>query len=255
MTKALEVETLFVSYGKTPALWDINFSIPKGITLAIVGPNGAGKSTLLKAMLGIIPSISGSIRLLGLPLKAAKKKVAYVPQRSSVDWDFPATVRDVVLMGVYGKLGLFKWVTKKERKAADEALDKVGMLKFADRQISELSGGQQQRVFFARALIQEAEIYFMDEPFAGVDMATEKTLIDLLHQIKNEGKTVVVVHHDLATVKAHFDWVMLLNTCLIGCGEVRSELSDENIKRAYGRGAHLLEEAKKLSQNKSSGLK
>lgn len=252
--KAVEVQQLSVSYGKTPVLWDIQFSIPQGIRVGIIGPNGAGKSSLLKALMGVVKPLTGQIRLFGQPLKSVKKRIAYVPQRSAVDWDFPATVLDVVLMGTYGSLGLFRWAGKKEKQAALVALEKVGMSTFSHRQISELSGGQQQRVFFARALVQEADLYCMDEPFAGIDMATEKELAVLLNQLKNAGKTLLIVHHDLSSVQEYFDWVMLLNTCLIGCGETKQVYTTENVNRTYGRSAHLLSEAKKLAENKTSGI-
>lgn len=253
--KVVEVEQLSVSYGKTPALWDIHFSLPSALRVAIVGPNGAGKSTLLKALMGVIKPLTGQIFLFGQPLKSVKRRIAYVPQRSSIDWDFPATVLDVVLMGTYGQLGFFRWPTKKEKKAAFTALDQVGMTSFAQRQISELSGGQQQRVFFARALVQEADLYCMDEPFAGIDMATEKTLAILFSQLTEKGKTLLVVHHDLTSVAQYFDWVMLVNTCLISCGEISQVFTPENIQRTYGRSAHLLTEAKKLTENKTSGIR
>lgn len=252
--KAVEVHELSVSYGKTPVLWDLHFSLPEGIRVGVIGPNGAGKSSLLKALMGVVKPITGQVMIFGQPLSKVKRRIAYVPQRSSVDWDFPATVFDVVLMGTYGKLGLFRWPGKKERKASHEALEKVGMLAFADRQISELSGGQQQRVFFARALVQQADLYCMDEPFAGIDMATEKELASLLKELMQQGKTLIIVHHDLSTVTHYFDWVMLLNTCLIGCGETRKVFTPENIQRTYGRSAHLLVEAKKLTENSSSGM-
>lgn len=252
--KAVEVDQLSVSYGKTPVLWDIHFSIPTAVRVGIIGPNGAGKSSLLKALMGVVKPLTGQVRLFGEPLSAVKRRIAYVPQRSAIDWDFPATVLDVVLMGTYGKLGLFRWPGKKEKQAAFAALDKVGMTPFAQRQISELSGGQQQRVFFARALIQEADLYCMDEPFAGIDMATERALADLLNRLKEEGKTLLIVHHDLSSVTQYFDWVMLLNTCLIGCGETKKVFTPENIQRTYGQSAHLLAEAKKLTESKTSGI-
>ncbi len=251
---AIEVKELSVSYGKTPVLWDIHFSIPSGVRVCIVGPNGAGKSSLLKTLLGIVPSLSGEIKLLGNSLKEVKSKMAYIPQRSSIDWDFPATVLDVVLMGTYGRLGFFKWPGKAEKEAAFAALEKVGMAAFCNRQISELSGGQQQRVFFARALVHEAELYFMDEPFAGIDLATEKALAALLNELKEEGKTLLITHHDLSTVRDYYDWVMFLNTCLIAYGPTEKVFTLENIQRAYGQSAHLLTQAKKLTENRTSGF-
>ncbi len=251
---AVTVENLTVQYEKTPALWEIDFSIPAGMLVGVLGPNGAGKSTLIKALLGILKPISGSISFFGMPYKGMKKKIAYVPQRTSVDWDFPITVLDVVLMGRYGKLGLLKWVGKKDRIAAEKVLERVGMLPFAQRQIRELSGGQQQRVFLARALLQDADLYFMDEPFAGIDMATEKALVDLLADLKAEGKTLFIVHHDLTTVKNYFDWVILLNSCLIACGPVADVFHEDNLKKAYGTSAYLVTEAKKLARSKSTGV-
>lgn len=244
-TPALKVDYLSVNYDKTPILWDISFEIPSGKLVGIIGPNGAGKSTLLKALLGMVKSYSGKIEFFGKPLKKIKKNIAYVPQRTSVDWDFPITVLEVVMMGQYHQLGLFKWAGKKNKEKALKTLEKVGMAAFAKRQISELSGGQQQRVFIARALAQEADFYLMDEPFAGVDMATEKTLIELFEELKRQGKTLFIVHHDLNTVEQYFDTIILLNTCLIAYGPTAKEFTAENIKRTYGKSSLLLEEAKK----------
>lgn len=252
--EAVTVENLSVHYDKTPVLWEINFTIPPGQLVGIIGPNGAGKSSLLKALLGVIKPLSGSVSYFGAPLKQSKKKIAYVPQRTSVDWNFPINVLDVVLMGRFGKLGLFKWVKKADREAAKETLERVGMLPFADRQISELSGGQQQRIFLARALLQDADIYFMDEPFAGIDMATEKALVALMSSLKSEGKTLFIVHHDLTTVKSYFDWVLLLNSCLIDCGPVEEVFHEENLKRTFGSSSYLLTEAKKLAKSKTTGI-
>jgi len=237
--KAVKVEKLNVNYDRTPALWDIDFEIPQHQLVGIVGPNGAGKSTLLKALLGSVKTKSGSVLLFEKPYKAVRKRVAYVPQRSSVDWHFPISVLDVVVMGRYGKLGLLKWVGKEDRIAAEKALERVGMLCFANRQISELSGGQQQRVFLARALLQQADLYLMDEPFAGVDMATEKAVIELLISLKSEGKTMLIVHHDLTTVKSYFDWLILLNGHLISCGPVDEVFTEQNLNKAYGHAAFL----------------
>lgn len=239
MNCAVKVEKLNVNYDQTPAIWGIDFEIPERKLVGIVGPNGAGKSTLLKALLGTLKQESGSVLLFGKPYKMVRKRVAYVPQRTTVDWHFPINVLDVVVMGRYGKLGPLKWVGKEDRRAAEKALDRLGMLPFAHRQISELSGGQQQRVFLARALLQEAELYFMDEPFAGVDMATEKAVIELLISLKAEGKTMLIVHHDLTTVKSYFDWLILLNGCLIGCGPVDEVFTQQNLQKAYGHSAFL----------------
>jgi manganese/zinc/iron transport system ATP- binding protein len=251
---ALSVEQLTVNYDKTPVLWDINFEIPRGKLVGIIGPNGAGKSTLLKSLLGMACPLSGKVEFFGAPFKKMRRKVAYVPQRSSVDWDFPITAFDVVLMGRFGKLGLLKWPTAADRASATRALEMVGMLPFADRQISQLSGGQQQRLFIARALVQDAEIYLMDEPFAGVDMATEQAIIVLLDALRERGKTLFVVHHDLSSVDSYFDWVIILNTCLIACGPVEEVFHAENIARAFGKGSLLLSEAAKLTQSKTLGM-
>ncbi len=252
---AIKIEQLSVNYDKTPVLWDINCEIPEGVLAGIIGPNGAGKSTLLKSLLGLTEPLSGRIEFFGQPYKKVRQRIAYVPQRSSVDWDFPITAFEVVLMGRYGKLGLLRWARSADKEAARRALDLVGMLPFADRQISKLSGGQQQRLFIARALLQDAEIYLMDEPFAGVDMATEKAIIALMDKLKTQGKTLLVVHHDLSTVDNYFDWIIMLNTCLIVSGPVSEVYLPENVIRTYGRSSALLEEAAKLTQNKTSGLK
>jgi manganese/zinc/iron transport system ATP- binding protein len=252
---AIQIEQLSVNYDKTLVLWDVHCTIPEGKLVGIIGPNGAGKSTLLKSLLGMTRSLSGRIEIFGQPYKKVRHKVAYVPQRSSVDWDFPITAFEVVLMGRYGKLGLLKWPKAADKEAARHALNIVGMLPFVDRQISQLSGGQQQRLFIARALLQDADLYLMDEPFAGVDMATEKTIIALMDKLKVQGKTLLVVHHDLTTVDSYFDWVIMLNTCLIASGPVSEVFNTDNIMRTYGRSSTLLDEAAKLTQNKTSGMK
>jgi manganese/zinc/iron transport system ATP- binding protein len=251
---AIKIEQLSVNYDKTLVLWDIHCKIPEGKLVGIIGPNGAGKSTLLKSLLGMTRPLSGRIEFFGQPYKKVRHKVAYVPQRSSVDWDFPITAFEVVLMGRYGKLGLLKWPKAADKEAAWRALDIVGMLAFADRQISQLSGGQQQRLFIARALLQDADLYLMDEPFAGVDMATEKAIIALMDKLKVQGKTLLVVHHDLTTIDSYFDWVVMLNTCLIACGPVSEVFHTDNIMRTFGRSSALLDEAAKLTQNKTSGI-
>ena len=239
-TPALKVDQLSVNYDKTPVLWDVSFIIPKGKLVGIIGPNGAGKSTLLKATLNLVKPISGTVEFFGHFLREMRKKVAYVPQRTSVDWDFPITVLDVVLMGRYGQLGLFKWPKTVDKTEARIALDKVGMLPFEHRQISQLSGGQQQRVFIARALLQDADIYMMDEPFAGVDIATEQAIVVLMEQLKHQGKTLFVVHHDLNTVEKYFDWIIMLNTCLVACGPVGEMFNSETVMRTYGRSFAIL---------------
>ncbi|NNE91868.1 MAG: metal ABC transporter ATP-binding protein [Verrucomicrobiales bacterium] len=231
---ALEVHDLTVAYHKKPVLWGVDFEIPKGKLVGIVGPNGAGKSTLIKAAMGLLPLSSGWIEMFGHPLNGNRDRVGYVPQREDIDWDFPVNVMDVVMMGRYGKLGLFKWPKKSDYEIAEDALRKVKMLPFAGRQISNLSGGQQQRVFLARALAQQSDLYFMDEPFAGVDAATEDAIIALLRQLKDEGKTVFVVHHDLATVKEYFDWLVLLNTRLVAHGPTDEVFTPELLRKTYG---------------------
>lgn len=252
---AVEVEQLTVNYDKTPVLWDVGFAIPSGKLIGVIGPNGAGKSTLLKALLGVVKPLSGKVAFFSQPLKKVFKRIAYVPQRSSVDWEFPITVMDLVLMGRYGKLGLLKWPRAADKEAARAALNMVGMLPFEKRQIGQLSGGQQQRIFIARALLQDADIYFMDEPFAGVDMATEQAIIGLLDQLKLQGKTVFVVHHDLNSVERYFDWVILLNTALIASGPVSQVFHPANIERAYGKSSLLLDEAARLAQSKIKGIR
>jgi len=251
---ALSVNQLTVNYDRMPALWDMTFEVPSGKLVAIVGPNGAGKSTLIKAVLGLLQSISGTIRFFGKPLQNIQQSVAYIPQRESVDWDFPITVRNLVLMGRYGQLGVCRWPKKADWAAADRYLEMVGMESFADRQISQLSGGQQQRVFIARALLQEAEIYFMDEPFAGIDHASEKLIIDILKKLIIQGKTVFVVHHDLNTVEDYFDWSILINMRLVACGPTSEVFNPEYLNMTYGKSYALFDEALKLSQQKTQGM-
>lgn len=236
----VEVEDMTVAYDVKPVLWDIDLNIPKAVLMAIVGPNGAGKSTLIKAMLDLIKPISGNVLFNGASYKSQRKHIGYVPQSGSVDWDFPANVLDVVLMGRYGNLGWLKRPTAEDKSKARDALEKVSMLEFADRQISQLSGGQQQRVFLARALVQDADIYFMDEPFKGVDAKTEVAIIDLLKELKNRGKTLIVVHHDLQTVEEYFDWVVLLNTRIIAAGPVKEIYTDENLTKTYRSTGQIL---------------
>lgn len=236
----LEIHDLTVSYGRKPVLWDIDLTLPQGALVGIIGPNGAGKSTLIKSIMGLIPSSSGYVKLFGQNLDKIRQKVSYVPQRGSIEWDFPISVLDVVLMGRYGKLGLFKRTRKADKAIALDCLKDVGMEAFAHRQISQLSGGQQQRVFLARALAQEADIYFMDEPFAGVDAATEKAIMLLLKKIKNSGKTVIVVHHDLQSASEYFDWAILLNMHLVASGPIQEVFTSELLQKAYGGKLTLL---------------
>lgn len=231
---AVRVDDLTVAYKYKPVLWDIDLTIPEGILMAIVGPNGAGKSTLIKSILGIVKPVAGSVTIFDQPYEKNRLQVAYVPQKGSVDWDFPTTSLDLVLMGTYGKLGWIKRPGFHEKKDALEALEKVGMLEFRDRQISQLSGGQQQRIFLARSLVQNANIYFMDEPFQGVDATTEKAIVNILKELRLKGKTVVVVHHDLQTVPEYFDWVTFLNVKKVATGPVKEIFNDENLTKTYG---------------------
>lgn len=231
---AIEINDLTVAYKFKPVLWDIDLEVPAGVMMAVVGPNGAGKSTLIKAVLEIVKPLAGSVSLLGKPYSRVRSKIGYVPQKGSVDWDFPTTVKDVVLMGTYGKLGWVRRPGKKERILADQAIEKTGLTDLAGRQISQLSGGQQQRVFLARALVQEAEIYFMDEPFQGVDVTTEKAIINILKELKRRGKTVIVVHHDLQTVTEYFDWVTFLNVRKIASGPADATFNNKNLELTYG---------------------
>jgi manganese/zinc/iron transport system ATP- binding protein len=239
----LWVNDLTVAYHRKPVLWDIELSLPEGRLIAVVGPNGAGKSTFIKSVLGLVPRASGAVTIYGKPYEVQRHMVGYVPQRESVDWDFPVNALDVVAMGLYRKIGWLRPVGKNDRRIALEALDKVGMANYADRQISQLSGGQQQRVFLARALAQDARLYFMDEPFAGVDVATERAIIALLKALKAAGKTCVVVHHDLQTVPTYFDHVVLLNMRLVAAGPVDTVFNEENLKKTYGGRLTLLSQA------------
>ncbi|MCZ2341373.1 MAG: metal ABC transporter ATP-binding protein [Bacteroidales bacterium] len=234
---AVEVHDLTVAYHDQPVLWDIDLVIPAGVLMAVVGPNGAGKTTLIKAMLGLVPPVSGDVLIHGQPYQANKRSVAYVPQRGSVDWDFPTTVFDVVQMGTYGRLGWFRRPGAAERELTRDALTRVEMAAYADRQISQLSGGQQQRVFLARAMVQQAPVTFMDEPFQGVDAVTERTIITILQELRAQGRTVLVVHHDLGTVREYFDWVTILNVRKIASGPTADVFTPAHITAAYGERA------------------
>jgi manganese/zinc/iron transport system ATP- binding protein len=233
-TPAIEVHDLTVAYRESPVLWDIDLTVPPGVLMAVVGPNGAGKTTLIKSILGLIRPVSGEVLVNGRPYAPKTQAVAYVPQRGTVDWDFPTTALDVVTMGTYGRLGWFRRPGRAERDAALHALDRVSMTDFASRQISQLSGGQQQRVFLARALVQDALVYLMDEPFQGVDAVTELAIIEILRELRVRGRTVLVVHHDLQTVPEYFDWVTLLNVRVIASGPVGDVFTPESLRRAYG---------------------
>lgn len=234
MNRPLEVEHLTVAYHQKPVLKDVSFAVPEGKLIAIVGPNGAGKSTLLKSILNLVPKTAGKVRLFGETYRRARHRVGYVPQRESVDWDFPTNALDVVLMGRYGHIGWIKRPSKHDKAIAMNCLEKVGMADYANRQINQLSGGQQQRVFLARALAQDAELYFMDEPFAGVDAATESAILNIMKTLNAEGKTVVVVHHDLQTVADYFDWVLLLNVRKVALGPINETFTHDNLQKTYG---------------------
>lgn len=244
-TLPVAVRDLTVAYHEEPVLWDVDLDVKPATLMAIVGPNGAGKSTLIKTILGLIEPAAGDVQIFGESLKANRRRVGYVPQRGSVDWDFPTNALDVVLMGTYGKLGWFRRPAREDVERARTALGAVGMEDFAERQISQLSGGQQQRVFLARALVQNADIYFMDEPFQGVDATTEKAIITVLRQLRDEGRTVVVVHHDLETVPEYFDEVLILNVRKIADGKVADVFTNENLRRAYGGKFALIERKSK----------
>lgn len=233
MNNALAVDGLFVSYQGNQVIRNVSFCIGKGKLVGIIGPNGAGKSTLMKAILNLIPSDKGDVCILGESIRKAKKYIAYVPQRSDIDWDFPITVLDVVLIGVYPSLGIIKRPRKEHREWALECLEKVGMAEFKNRQIGELSGGQQQRVFLARALAQKADIFFLDEPFVGIDVTSEEMIIQVLRELRTEGKTIIVVHHDLSKAEAYFDELLLLNQSLVHYGEVQQVLAPAVISKAY----------------------
>lgn len=240
-TSPMSIHDMTVAYDRRPVLWDIDYNAPPGNLIAIVGPNGAGKSTLIKAVLNLVPTVSGRVSFFGEPYRKQRRRVGYVPQRSSVDWDFPVNALEVVTMGLYRSIGWFRPVTKKHRQKAMAALDRVGMADYAMRQISQLSGGQQQRVFLARALAQEADLYLMDEPFAGVDAATERAIVAVLRELKDAGRTAMVVHHDLQTVREYFDEVVLLNMRMIASGSVENVFTEDNLRATYGGKLALLD--------------
>jgi manganese/zinc/iron transport system ATP- binding protein len=241
MKPALHVRNLTVAYDRKAVLENVSVDIPQDRLVAIVGPNGAGKSTLIKSVLGLVPIVTGYIEVFGDELKGAHRRIGYVPQRESVDWDFPVSVFDVVLMGTYGEVGWFRSPGKKQKDRAEQALESVGMSDYRNRQISQLSGGQQQRVFLARALAQDADIYFMDEPFAGVDAATERAIVEILRSLRTSGRTVVAVHHDLNTVPEFFDEVVLLNVRVIASGPIGEVFTPENLHETYGGKLGILE--------------
>ncbi|GAA0877103.1 ABC transporter ATP-binding protein [Algoriphagus jejuensis] len=246
----LEIHDLTVSYDQNPVLWNVDLSLPAGNLVGILGPNGAGKSTLIKAIMGLITPTSGYVKVFDKPLNDVRARISYVPQRESVDWNFPASVLDVVMMGTYGKLGLFRRPGKREKTLAMKCLDQVGMSGFVDRQISQLSGGQQQRVFIARALAQEADLYLMDEPFAGVDMATETAIFQLLQEMTAAGKTVIVVHHDIHSAMNFFDWLIMLNLHLVASGPKETVMNEEMLRKTYGGKLNLLTRVTDLIRQK-----
>lgn len=239
----LAIHDLTVAYHRKPVLWDIELNIPEGKLVGVVGPNGAGKSTLLKACLDLVPLTSGWAHIYGKPYRKNRHRVAYVPQRESVDWDFPVNALDVVAMGAYRRIGWFNRVSKAETERAMDALEQVGIAHLARRQISQLSGGQQQRVFLARALMQDADLYLMDEPFAAVDAATEEAIVDLLRRLSEKGKTCLVVHHDLATVTTYFNWLVLINMRVVADGPAAETFTRDNLQKTYGGKLNLLEKA------------
>lgn len=238
----LETHDLTVAYDKRPVLYGVDVRVPKGKLVGIVGPNGAGKSTLIKAIMGIVPTTGGWVKVFGKTFAQNATRVGYVPQRESVDWDFPVNVMDVVLMGRYGRHGLLGRLSKADKEVAAASLEKVGMLPYAKRQISNLSGGQQQRVFLARALAQESDLYLMDEPFVGVDAATEIAIIELLRELKSRGKTILVVHHDLPTAQTYFDMLLLLNMRLVAFGPTKEVFTQELLQKTYGGRLTILSE-------------
>ena len=250
MTPALEFHDLTVSYDRKPVLFGVDAAIPQQSLCGIIGPNGAGKSTLIKAVMGLLPVQGGWTQVFGGPLDKCRQRVAYVPQRSSVDWDFPVNVMDVVLMGRYGRLGLLRRPKAKDRAIAAEALEKVQMSDYAARQISQLSGGQQQRVFLARALAQESDLYFMDEPFAGVDAATEAAIVTLLQELKEKGKTLMVVHHDLPSAREYFDMLLLLNMRVVAFGATEAVFTSEMLQKTYGGRLTILSEVAEAVRQK-----
>ena len=239
----LSIHAMTVAYDRKPVLWDVDYDAPAGRLVAIVGPNGAGKSTLIKGCLGLVPLASGVVEYWGRPLEEVRRRIGYVPQRESVDWEFPVSALDVTLMGRYGRIGWCRPINRRHRAAARDCLERVGLTGLEHRQIDQLSGGQQQRVFLARALAQEADLYFMDEPFAGVDAATERAIVEVLRELRDAGRTVIVVHHDLQTVSEYFDEVLLLNMRIVAAGTIEDAFTRENLQKTYGGRLTLLAEA------------
>lgn len=246
----IEIHDLTVSYSRKPVLWDIDFSLPAGKVIGIIGPNGAGKSTLLKTIMGLIAPDSGYVKILDKPLDSVRQSVSYVPQKESVDWEFPISALEVVIMGRYGRLGLFERPSKEDKQLSMECLEKVGMASFSNRQIAQLSGGQQQRVFLARAMAQEATVYLMDEPFAGIDATTERLVMEILHDLARCGKTVLVVHHDLQSIQEYFQWCVLLNMRLIASGPTDVVFTNALLDETYGGKLNFLAKLSKFLDEK-----
>lgn len=249
----LVVEDLTVAYQRKPVIWDVAFQVEPGSLVGVVGPNGAGKSTLLKACMDLLPKTTGRVSVFGEPYAQSRHRVGYVPQRESVDWDFPVSALDVVAMGLYRQIGWLRPVRKRHLDAAREAMERVGLEDLENRQISQLSGGQQQRTFLARALVQDADLYFMDEPFAAVDAATEKAIVELLREMKREGKTAIVIHHDLQTVPEYFDHVVLLNMRVVANGPTETVFTTENLQKTYGGRLTLLDRATEAMRRREKG--
>ncbi|ADB19317.1 ABC transporter related protein [Pirellula staleyi DSM 6068] len=239
----LDIHDVTVAYHRKPVLWNVDLVMPEPQLAAIVGPNGAGKSTLIKAVLGLVPMAGGNVKVLGEDVSRVRQRIGYVPQRESVDWDFPVTVLDVVLMGTYGRLGWLRRPGNAEKSWARECLARVGLASLEQQQIGQLSGGQQQRVFLARALAQRADVYFMDEPMAGVDAATERIIFELLSELRREGRTIIAVHHDLRSVPRYFDYVVLLNVRKVASGPMKETFTDDNLRKTYGGRLAVLDAA------------
>jgi manganese/zinc/iron transport system ATP- binding protein len=250
---AIDIQGLTVHYGTAPVLWDIHLEIPPGHLVGIMGPNGAGKTTLIRAMLGFLHGTTGVVRVLNHRVPVVAKRLAYVPQQSVVDWDFPMTVRDLVTMGCYPRLGLWKRVGKEEKEQITDALAMFGLSSVADRQIGKISGGQKQRAFLARAIVQKAEVYFLDEPFEALDHVSEQIIVNVLQDMVNQGKTICVVHHDFASARKYFDWIVLLNTRLVAAGPIQETFTPLHLRRTYGKDLALVEEVLKISADAASG--
>lgn len=250
---ALDVRGLMVHYGASPIVWDLHLAVPSGHLVGIMGPNGAGKTTFIKAVLELLEGTTGVVRLLGHKLKTIRRKIAYVPQRELVDWDFPMTVRDLVEMGCYPKRGLFRPLQREDHQRVEKALDKLGLTSMTGVQIGELSGGQRQRAFVSRAIAQDADVYFLDEPFGGIDQVSEHILMEVLRDLRDEGKTIFVVHHDLVTAGKYFDWAILMNTRLIANGPMQKVFTSENLYMTYGKNLALVEDVVKILSTFAEG--